>query len=90
MYIADTNHHRIRMLQAGTFIISTVAGTGATGWAGDGGAATAATLFNTWGVAVTTPGTFWLSQSAETAVSPNNRVRKVMSFGIIQLRGRRR
>src|SRR5262249_53783900 len=73
IYIADTNQHRIRMLQAGTFNVSTVAGNGATGWSGDGGAATAATLFNTWGVAATTAGTFWLSQSAETAVSPNNR-----------------
>jgi sugar lactone lactonase YvrE len=83
VYVADTNHHRIRMLQAGTFTISTVAGTGVTGWTGDGGAATAATLFNTWGVAATTPGTFWLSQSVETAVSQQSRVRKVTS-GIIQ------
>ena len=79
VYIADTRHHRIRMLQAGTFTISTVAGTGATGWTGDGGAPTNADLFNTWGVAATTPGTFWLSQSVEVAVSQQNRVRKVAS-----------
>ena len=83
VYIADTNHHRIRKLQAGNFFISTVAGTGATGWTGDGGAATAAVLFNTWGVAATTAGTFWLSQSVEMAVSQQNRVRKVTS-NIIQ------
>jgi sugar lactone lactonase YvrE len=41
-------------------------------------------LFNVWGVAVTSPGTFWLAQSAEVPVSPNNRVRKVTSFGNIQ------
>lgn len=86
VYIADTNHHRIRLLRpnGSTFTITTVAGTGATGWAGDGGPATSATLFNVWGVAVTSPGTFWLAQSAEVAVSPNNRVRKVTSFGNIQ------
>ena len=86
VYISDTNHHRIRMLRPGNpnYTITTVAGTGATGWAGDGAAATSATLFNVWGVAVTSPGTFWLAQSAEVAVSPNNRVRKVTSFGTIQ------
>jgi hypothetical protein len=85
VYIAETVAHRIRMLrpQGGNFVISTVAGTGATGWSGDGGQATAANLFNAWGIAATSPGTFWLSQSAEVPVSLNNRVRKVAS-GVIR------
>jgi sugar lactone lactonase YvrE len=43
LYIADTNDHRIRKLTPGG-IISTFAGTGITGYTGDGGLATAATL----------------------------------------------
>jgi sugar lactone lactonase YvrE len=43
LYISDTNDHRIRKLTPGG-IISTFAGTGITGYTGDGGLATAATL----------------------------------------------
>jgi len=42
-YFADTNNNRIRKASA-TGIITTVAGTGITGYSGDGGPATAATL----------------------------------------------
>jgi sugar lactone lactonase YvrE len=77
VYIADTGYRRIRMLQAGSLIISTVAGTGDSGSEGDGGPATRADLFSPYGVAATTPGTFWLSQSITAPVSQYNRVRKV-------------
>ena len=42
LYIADSNNNRIRRVDATTGAIATVAGTGATGFSGDGGAATGA------------------------------------------------
>ncbi len=45
LYIADAVNNSIRMVSAGTHLLSTVAGTGLQGNSGDGGAATAATLY---------------------------------------------
>ena len=44
LYIADSHNHRIREVSSATGIIATIAGTGAAGFSGDGGPATAATL----------------------------------------------
>lgn len=43
-FIADHSNHRIRMVAAGTGVITTVAGTGAPGYSGDGGLALTAQL----------------------------------------------
>ncbi len=56
IYIADSNNHRIRKLITSTGIISTIAGTGNTGYSGDGGSATSATLYNPRSVAVDSSG----------------------------------
>lgn len=50
LYIADTGNHRIRKLSGGS--LTTVAGTGTSGWSGDGGPATAARLNSPKGVVV--------------------------------------
>ena len=44
LFIADTDNHRIRRVDSATGIITTVAGNGTIGSAGDGGSATAAQL----------------------------------------------
>ena len=50
--IADTDNHRIRRVAEGTGVITTVAGTGVSGFSGDGGPGTSASLSWPWGVAV--------------------------------------
>src|SRR3989442_1633956 len=52
LYIADLGNERIRKVAAATGIITTVAGNGVFGFAGDGGAATNASLGVPVGVAV--------------------------------------
>lgn len=44
LYVADTDNHRIRMIDLANGLVSTIAGTGVAGDAGDGGPATAAQL----------------------------------------------
>ncbi len=76
IYVADLINHRIRKLSPGGNI-STVAGTGAPGFSGDNGPATAATLNYPSGVAVDTAGNLYIADSA------NGLVRKVTTDGII-------
>ncbi|WP_280703535.1 RICIN domain-containing protein [Kitasatospora sp. GP82] len=76
VYITDTNNHRIRKITADGKI-STVAGTGAAGFGGDGGPATAALLNLPLGVAVDGTGVLYISEYY------NNRVRKVTADGKI-------
>ena len=56
VYIADDRNHRIRKVTVSTGIITTIAGTGSNGYSGDGGAATSATLYWPYGVAVDVSG----------------------------------
>jgi uncharacterized protein (TIGR03437 family) len=76
LYIADTLNHRVRRITAGG-IITTVAGNGLRGFAGDGGPATAAFLDEPYGVAVDTAGNLFIADSS------NNRIRKVTTNGAI-------
>jgi sugar lactone lactonase YvrE len=78
IYIADTNNERIREVNAGTGIISTVAGNGTIGNGGDGGPATSSPLNQPEGVAVDNSGNIYFAD-------PNDpRLREVeASNGII-------
>jgi sugar lactone lactonase YvrE len=44
IYIADTENHRIRMINIATAMVTTIAGVGTPGWTGDGGPALSAEL----------------------------------------------
>ena len=68
-FIADTADNRVRRVHAG--IISTVAGTGFSGYAGDSGPATSAELSGPTGVAVDSGGNVYVADQG------NNRVRFV-------------
>ncbi len=59
--IADFGNHRIRKVSAG--IITTIAGTTSSGYSGDNGQATSATLKNPYGVALDSAGNYSLSNS---------------------------
>lgn len=70
LYIADNSNHRVRRVSTGG-IISTIAGTGISGFSGDGGAATAAKLNNLTGVALDAAGNLYIADYN------NNRIRKI-------------
>ncbi len=75
LYIADSNNNVVRMVTpSGT--VTTVAGTGQQGFAGDGGPATSAWLDTPTGIAVDTNGNLYIADSH------NNRIREV-SGGVI-------
>jgi uncharacterized protein (TIGR03437 family) len=76
IYIADTNNHRVRRVDSGG-TITTVAGNGNPGFSGDGGQATAASLFSPMAVAVDAGGNLYIADSG------NFRIRKVSAAGII-------
>jgi sugar lactone lactonase YvrE len=64
LYIADANNNRIRKVDATTGNISTVAGNGTSGYSGDGGAATSATLKNPTGVAIDNSGNLYIADES--------------------------
>jgi uncharacterized protein (TIGR03437 family) len=76
LYIADSGNNRIRKL-APNGIITTVAGTGKTGYTGDGGAATSATMNFPEQAELDAFGNLYIADSG------NNVVRKIGSNGII-------
>lgn len=71
LYIPDMRSHRIRKVTAATGVITTVAGTGSSGFSGDGGLATAAQLHTPTGVALDAVGNLYIADRG------NHRIRKV-------------
>ncbi len=56
VYIADSDNSRVRKVTVSTGVISTIAGTGANGYSGDGGQATSAALSYLMAVALDSSG----------------------------------
>jgi sugar lactone lactonase YvrE len=84
LFIADLGNHRIRKVDGATGIITTVAGTGAAGFAGDGGLAVRAGLNFPLGVAVDGCGNLLIADTN------NERIRQIdLRSGIITTVGGR-
>ncbi|MBS1788550.1 MAG: hypothetical protein JST85_12550 [Acidobacteria bacterium] len=77
IFIADFGNHRIRKIAANGGTISTVAGTGVSGFSGDGGQATSAAISSPTDVVVDNAGNIYLCATG------NNRIRKVTNDGVI-------
>lgn len=75
VYVADTGNNMVRKIVG--FSISTVAGTGLNGFAGDGGQALSAVLNRPSGVAVDAAGNVFIADTN------NNRIREVTINGLI-------
>jgi len=71
IYIADKSNHRIRMVNASTGDISTIAGNGTAEYSGDGGPAASASLNNPTGAAIDGSGNIYIADAG------NNRIRMV-------------
>ena len=77
LYVTDKYDHRVRAINLKTGIISTLAGTGVSGYSGDAGPATSAQLSYPLGLAVDSAGNVFIGDYG------NNRIRMVQSNGII-------
>jgi uncharacterized protein (TIGR03437 family) len=77
VYFADSSQSRIRKVTSDG-IISTVAGTGTNGFAGEGGNAAQAQVYGTSGVAVDPKGIIYIADTT------NSRVRRIALSGMIQ------
>jgi sugar lactone lactonase YvrE len=78
LYLADTGNHRIRKIAAATGNITTIAGSGAQGFSGDGGIATAAAIDSPAGIAIDSSSNLYLADTH------NHRIRKIDALsGII-------
>lgn len=77
LYIAEIFNHVVRKVDATTGIISTVAGTGAAGFSGDGGPATSAQLNTPYSIDFDGSGNLYIADRN------NNRVRKIDTSGNI-------
>ncbi len=77
LYIADQGHNRVRRVDAGTQIITTVAGSGSSSSSGDGGAATEAGVPSPSGLVFDADNNLYIAQWTDSVI------RRVDSEGVI-------
>jgi hypothetical protein len=68
LYISDTNNQRIRRVDAGTGLVTTVGGNGNPGYSGDGGPATAAQLSSPANLAIDGAGDLYFADTGNHAI----------------------
>jgi len=68
LYIADTGNHVVRELNAATGAMTTMAGTGTSGYTGDGGPATSAELAAPFSVAVDGAGNLFIADNEDNVI----------------------
>jgi sugar lactone lactonase YvrE len=78
MFVTDSDNQRVRKVAAGTGIMTTIAGTGASSSTGDGGPAAAATLNGPWALALDGNDNLYIAENY------GHRIRKITaSTGVI-------
>jgi cysteine-rich repeat protein len=82
LLIADTDNHRIRRVTTDN-VISTVAGTGAAGFAGDGGPALDAQLLHPQGIAIAADGAVFISVCCGEISTSHEGIRRFVPGGTI-------
>ena len=75
VFITDANNQRVRRVDAATLIITTIAGTGTSGFSGDGGPAGSARLTTPIGLAFDASGNLYVSDQG------NRRIRRIAASG---------
>jgi uncharacterized protein (TIGR03437 family) len=83
LYVADAADHRVRKISPAG-LITTVAGNGHPGFAGDGGPASAALLARPYGVAADRFGNLYIAELGYDSLGLKSRVRKVSADGVIR------
>jgi uncharacterized protein (TIGR03437 family) len=81
VYIADTGNNLVRLVANGTSFLTTIAGTGAAGYTGDGGVPTVAELNQPQGVFADVAGNLYVADTN------NNRIRAASEGSIATLAG---
>jgi large repetitive protein len=84
IFLSDTNNNRVRRVDSQSGLISTVAGNGSSGYGGDGGPATSATINNPSGIVMDGAGNLYFADSG------NNIIRRIDAVGMADLRLRLR
>ncbi len=84
LYIADTLNHRIRRVDSSTGLITTIAGTGVSGFSGDGGPALQAEITTPASIAVDSSGNVYFADEA------NGRIRMLTPQNSLDARQRPR
>lgn len=68
LYVADTDNHRVRVIDLGTGIVDTLVGTGEPGYSGDGGPATEAMLASPHDLEVGPDGDLYIADTNNSVV----------------------
>ena len=68
LFFCEAKNHVVRRMDAGTRVVTTVAGTGEQGYSGDGGPATEATLYEPYSLEVDADGSIYIVDRLNTVV----------------------